>query len=223
MEEFKETNDDAVEMHDEEEEEELVPLPCSLCEARNGPVSHFAHQNCIDKMKETGETCPRCKHAKNTTQYILPGEDNRRYCTHINGGFSGSSKLNAIVDWHENEVPQCDKVLILSFYKASLDLLEGIFCHDRGIDCARFDGDLDRRTSIAELERFKSDPDCKILLASVQSGGVGLNIVEVSITCTLFVSFHLSHHSLTNTFFDPKSGKPCCLCRPVRQLSIVSK
>jgi hypothetical protein len=34
MEEFKETNDDAVEICDEEEEEVLVPLPCSLCVRR---------------------------------------------------------------------------------------------------------------------------------------------------------------------------------------------
>jgi hypothetical protein len=91
------------------------------------PRTPLWSSNCVDKMKETGERCPWCKHAKNTTRYSLPGEDSRRYCAHINGGFSGSSKPNEIVDWHQNEVPQGDKVLILSFYKASLDLLEGIF------------------------------------------------------------------------------------------------
>jgi hypothetical protein len=112
MEEFKETHDDAVAIYDEEEEEVLVPLPCFLCEARTRPTRHFGHQNCVDKVKETGETCPRCKDAKNTTRYSLPGEDSRRCCTHVNGGFSGSSKLKAIVDWHQNEyVPQGDNVL----------------------------------------------------------------------------------------------------------------
>lgn len=184
MEEFKEVNDDAVEMY-EEEEEELIPLPCSLCEARNGPVNHFAHESCIDTMKMACESCPRCMHAKIVSQYELPGEADRRYCKHIAGGFVGSSKLNEIVDWSQNEVPKEDKILILSFYKGALDLLEGIFCHDYGIDCARFDGDVDSRTSIGELDRFKTEPDCKILLATVASGGVGLNIVEVSAECCI--------------------------------------
>jgi len=45
---------------------------------------------------------------------------------------------------------------------------------------ARFDGDLPRDSSIMEFERFKNDPNCRILLMTVQSGGVGLNIVEAN-------------------------------------------
>jgi SNF2 family DNA or RNA helicase len=180
MEEFREIDDDAVEMHEEEEEEELVPLPCSLCEARDGPVRHFAHEQCLETLKAARASCPRCTHAKNTTHYEIPGEEKRVYCPHIDGGFVGSSKINTVVDWYTNEVPKGDKVLILSFFKSGLDLIEGIFCHDLGIDCARFDGDLPRRDSIAELERFKKEPNCKVLFATVQSGGVGLNICEAN-------------------------------------------
>jgi SNF2 family DNA or RNA helicase len=72
------------------------------------------------------------------------------------------------------------QVLILSFFKGGLDLLEGILVEDMRVDCARFDGDLDRKTSLAELERFKTDPNCRVLLATVQSGGVGLNITAAN-------------------------------------------
>ena len=71
-------------------------------------------------------------------------------------------------------------MLILSFFKGGLDLLEGIFTEDLGIDCARYDGDFGSATRRDELSRFKKDPSCKILLATVQSGGVGLDIVEAN-------------------------------------------
>lgn len=58
--------------------------------------------------------------------------------------------------------------------------MEGIFVEDMGIDCARFDGDVNRETSQSELKRFKTDRDCRVLLTTVQSGGVGLNIVEAN-------------------------------------------
>jgi len=105
----EEVNDDAVEMI-REEEEELVPLPCSLCGARDGDVSHFAHADCIEKLKAESESCPRCKHAQNTMNFVLPNEGSKRYCKNIDGGFIGSSKINAVVDWYQNEVPEDDKV-----------------------------------------------------------------------------------------------------------------
>lgn len=69
-------------------------------------------------------------------------------------------------------------VLILSFFKGSLDLLEGIFEEDLGIQCCRFDGDLGPTKANEDLDTFKTNPEKRILLATVQSGGTGLNIVE---------------------------------------------
>ena len=60
-----------------------------------------------------------------------------------------------------------------------MDLLEGIF-DEKGVSCARFDGDLGPDERDAELVRFKEDEHCKVLLMTVQSGGVGLNIVEAN-------------------------------------------
>jgi len=172
----EDNGDDEDEMVDEGKAEGLVGVPRSLCKVAQ---RHRAHENCIKKMVDAGESCPRCRHARDSMHSIMPEKNSRMYCKDISGGFAGSSKINAVVDWYL-EVPQDDKVLILSFFKTGLDLLEGIFCHDYGIDCARFDGDVNGRTRQGELDRFKTDPECRILLATVQSGGVGLNIVEAN-------------------------------------------
>lgn len=63
--------------------------------------------------------------------------------------------------------------------------MEGILAYDLGIDCARFDGDFVPAVRNAELERFKSSPNCRVLLCTVQSGGTGLNIVEANNICFL--------------------------------------
>jgi len=91
----------------EEAEVELVPIPAGICSASVGHPAgpkHFACAKCLPQMQE----CPRCKHAITAMNYDIPGVV--RYCTHINnGGFVGSSKINAVVDWAKS-VPESDKV-----------------------------------------------------------------------------------------------------------------
>ena len=56
----------------------------------------------------------------------------------------------------------------------------------------RFDGDLkDERAR--ELEDFKKDPDKKVLLCSIGSGGTGLNIVEAN------------HVAFVDPWFNPQT------------------
>ena len=86
------------------------------------------------------------------------------------------------------------QVLIFSFFKAYLDLTEAMLASS-GVHCWRFDGDAKHAESMKALQSFKdwkppadgagssggggSSPRC-CLLATVHSGGVGLNIVEAS-------------------------------------------
>ena len=158
--------------HDADDDaESLVPLPSIMCKARAEGLQHFAHKACMKILNSNHASCPRCTSMEGRIRFGLP-ECHPIYCKHILGGFSGSTKINSVVEWHKR-IPSEEKVIILSFFRASLDLLEGIFVEDMGINCARFDGDCDGRP---EVERFKKDPRCKVLLATVQSAGVGLNL-----------------------------------------------
>jgi hypothetical protein len=47
----------------------------------------------------------------------LPSQEGQQYCQHISGGFTGSSKINAVVDWLRTKVLEGDKVIVLSFSK----------------------------------------------------------------------------------------------------------
>jgi superfamily II DNA/RNA helicase len=82
-------------------------------------------------------------------------------------------------------VPKNDKAIFLSFFKGSLDLIEGILTSKFGIDCVRYDGDVSKEVRTRDLERFKTSSSCRVLLATVQSGGTGLNITEANHICFL--------------------------------------
>ena len=96
-------------------------------------------------------------------------------------GFTASAKIEECINLFQ-KVPDTDKAIILSFFKGGLDLLEGILTEDFGICCARYDGDVDKDTRNKDLDRFKTTDDCRVLLATVQSGGTGLNITEANVS-----------------------------------------
>jgi len=89
------------------------------------------------------------------------------------------------IEWFRKTVPDDEKSIILSFFKGSLDLVEGILSDELGIECARYDGDVVRDTRAADLKRFQTSSSCRVLLASVQSGGTGLNITQANHVCFL--------------------------------------
>jgi len=176
----------------------LQPLPASLCSQAGTECQHYAHKECIERMIEGGLSCPRCQDIKRRL-HLVPNElesekttvksqkttvKNPVYCKHVKAiagappGIVISSKLNKLVEHIRNKIPKEDKVLVLSFFKASLDLLEGIFEDELKIPCCRFDGDLGQEKSNESLNEFKRDPKKRILLATVQSGGTGLNLTH---------------------------------------------
>ena len=96
----------------------------------------------------------------------------RVYCSEVLGGFKPTAKLESIVD-DFRKLPKDEKCLIVSFFKGSLDLLEGIF-DELGAETARFDGDISSDERENELDRFKTQASCRILLMTVQTGGTGM-------------------------------------------------
>jgi hypothetical protein len=173
----------------------LTPLPSTLCSQADSECQHYAHDECLARMEANGEACPRCQDSKNRLHLVLNEGDTAVavkypvYCKHITAvpgarpGFVVSSKLNKVVEHIRNDIPKEDKILVLSFFKAALDLLEGIFEYELKLSCCRFDGDLGVAQGNAALQDFRSNPEKRILLATVQSGGTGLNITEAVSGC----------------------------------------
>ena len=67
----------------------------------------------------------------------------------------------------------------------------------------RFDGDVGQDGRSKALERFKVDPEKRVLLATIHSGGVGLNITQAN------------HVFFCDRWYDPTTVLRCikwCVC-----------
>jgi len=162
----------------------LVPLPSNICHATSSPSRHFAHDTCL-KILERAEcvNCPRCKDLESRSCMDSSVSGNI-YCKSVKvipgiSGFKSTAKIEKILEW-VTSLPNNSKAIIFSFFEGALDLLEGALTEDYDIDCARHDNDISADKQAIDLTRFKTSPDCKILLATVQSCGSGLNIEEAN-------------------------------------------
>ena len=145
-----------------------------------------------EKLLECPRKCPRCCDLSSRLRIIDPSNPDGKpphatYCEEVTTtfdktakGFIASAKIEEAVQWFRKTVPKNEKALILSFFKGSLDLMEGILVDDLGLECVRYDGDVDKEVRARDLERFKKSATCRVLLATVQSGGTGLNITEAN-------------------------------------------
>lgn len=176
----------------------LVELGPEICQAHRSDCRHFAHERCLEvhREKECTGGCPRCydlssrihiTDATKTMNKLLHKVYCQEITTSVNSGkgFTASAKIEEAIQWFQATVPKTEKAIILSFFKGSLDLMEGILTEELNIDCARYDGDVDKDVRTRDLRRFKTSNTCRVLLASVQSGGTGLNITEANNVCFL--------------------------------------
>ena len=151
---------------------DVILIPLKLCHfASDHDIRHFACESCIEDLEEQGKSCPMCEKLINRCSAVLAdGGDTKGkvYCTEIFGGFRASAKLAKMLSDFKSDIPPEDKVLIVSFFKGSLDLLEAMF-HDHEIEVARFDGDIKGYERQEVLNNFKSSKTCRILLMSGNS------------------------------------------------------
>ena len=167
----------------------IVELGPDICKAAGSACCHYAHESCIELFRENGcDECPRCKDLASRIHFASSTDNtntNRKvYCEEVEttvsdvNGFKASAKMEEAIKWIQH-VPQNEKMIVMSFFKGSLDLVEGALC-DLGFECIRYDGDISKEKRAKELKRFKTKQSVRVLLASVQSGGVGLNITEAN-------------------------------------------
>jgi len=84
-----------------------------------------------------------------------------------------SAKLDALVPQIQEVVEEGHKVLVFSQFTSFLAIAKYHF-DDLGLDYEYLDGKT--RDRAARVERFQTDPDCRLFLVSLKAGGVGLNL-----------------------------------------------
>lgn len=95
--------------------------------------------------------------------------------------FKKSSKLSALIKGLKDMKKSNPgaKAVVFSQWTSMLDLVE-VVLNENNFKFARLDGTLSQKQREQTLKIFKGDDDTKILLASLRSTGVGLNLTEAS-------------------------------------------
>lgn len=74
---------------------------------------------------------------------------------------------------------QGEKLVIFSEWTSMLGLIEREMCLDMSIDYVRFDGSMSVKARSAAVDRFKSEPLCKVFFSS-DAGGIGLDGLQLA-------------------------------------------
>jgi hypothetical protein len=176
----------------------MICVPSNMCHAAKRQSPHYVHEHCLELLRcDDTARCPRCKDLETRTcmDSTVPRPV---HCRNVQitpdiCGFKATAKIQKIIEWVMS-LPCNDKAVIYSFFEGSLDLIEGVLVDDLGIGCARLDNDCSQQDQATDLKRFKSSTECRILLATVQSCGSGLNIEEANHIAFLDRWFDASIH-----------------------------
>ena len=66
-------------------------------------------------------------------------------------------------------------------------------CQDMNIEYAEIHGDISNAKRIDEMDRFRKDPKCRVMIANQAAGGTGVNLVEASYAIYYSKGFSLEH------------------------------
>lgn len=99
----------------------------------------------------------------------------------LSDGNIKSPKLNILLDSLYDAVENGHKVVVFFNYIAGIELV-GDRLNEYGIDFTCMTGSTHDRKGV--VERFQNDPKCKVLLMTLKTGGVGLNLTSAD---TVFI------------------------------------
>jgi SNF2 family DNA or RNA helicase/uncharacterized Zn finger protein len=96
----------------------------------------------------------------------------------IISALSGKARLLMIL--LEEMLANREKVLVFSQYVEALDCLREIILNELGEAAPVYYGGLAQKKRNELIDRFQTDPACRILLVSLRAGGLGLNLTAAS-------------------------------------------
>ena len=100
---------------------------------------------------------------------------------YMSNGHITSPKLEVVIDLVAEAVANGHKVVIFFNYLLGVELVSDRL-DQLGIDFALMTGSTNDRKSV--VERFQNDPQCRVLLMTLKTGGVGLNL---TVADTVFI------------------------------------
>jgi SWI/SNF-related matrix-associated actin-dependent regulator of chromatin subfamily A3 len=160
---------------------------CAIClDNLEQPVitacAHAFDRSCIEQVIERQQKCPLCRaEIKDTNNLVSPatelGEDAGGAHVDVD---APSSKVEALIKILTAKGQAAStKTVVFSQWTSFLDIIEP-HLKRHGIQFTRIDGKLPSNKRDLAITEFSNEPDCTVLLASLNVCSVGLNLVAAN-------------------------------------------
>lgn len=168
---------------------------CAICYeeiALHEPVitacKHAFGRPCITKALELQGKCPMCRQPLSQESLVEAAPESDEFEVDDE---CKSSKTEALVKILQATLKnEGSKVIIFSQWTSFLNIIERRL-KNADLSCVRIDGSMAKKARDASIAALNDDPDTRILLASLQTCSVGLNLVAADTvvladSCTYF-------------------------------------
>ncbi|KAK8177376.1 SNF2 family N-terminal domain-containing protein [Phyllosticta citrichinensis] len=144
--------------------------------------AHVFGSECIERWVEANHTCPLCRaELPGTNSLVKPAQEEPAAAPVDAENAGNSSKVERLMEILEatRAKDKSIKTIVFSQWTSFLDILQP-HLDTTGIKYARIDGSMRPETRDASLDALENDHDTTVLLASLASCSVGLNLVAAS-------------------------------------------
>ena len=100
-------------------------------------------------------------------------------------------RLKVLEELLEELTPQ-HKVIVWACFKQNYKMIAKL-CANLKIGYAEIHGDISNNKRIEEMDRFRTDTNCRVMIANQSAGGAGINLVEASYSIYYSKGFSLEH------------------------------
>ncbi|KAL2865645.1 DEAD/DEAH box helicase [Aspergillus lucknowensis] len=160
---------------------------CPIClDVLERPVitacAHAFDRDCIEQVIDRQHKCPMCRaEIEDNATLIAPAAEMGEGTDEVNADPNNpSSKIEALIKILTAQgQAEGTKTVVFSQWTSFLNLVEP-HLNRAGIEFARIDGKMTSLARDNSTHRFSTDPNCKVLLASLSVCSVGLNLVAAN-------------------------------------------
>lgn len=107
-----------------------------------------------------------------------------------NIGIKDCTKLKLLRETIEDILP--NKIIIWCSFTANIHMIEKLLTQLK-IQYAKLSGEVGPKDRQGEIDKFQNDPNCKIFIGQIHSGGLGINLTAAS-----YVIYYTNTYSLTD-------------------------
>ena len=142
-------------------------------------VLEQAHETVIRDLKDEGKLIPYIhifallsslkKIANHPALFLKKTDEYKKY---------HSGKWELFLELLQEALGSEQKVVVFSHFLGMLDIIEA-HLKEKGIGYASIRGATIHRRE--EIERFRTDPQCQVFVASLQAGGLGIDLTSASV------------------------------------------